>query len=120
VARFAVVAALALVSCALRSGWTVTDARTCAAGSEARVCLVAHPDQSIEAHVGGVALVPGECARAPDGARGGVVTLRVRGGTGSERRQPLLVPRGTTTAVVVVDDRRRLGFERVACDARVR
>ncbi len=64
-ALWGAIATAGLTGCAPATGWQRESARVCAADSPAVVCVQATPDRAVEFEIGGVALVPGECGRAP-------------------------------------------------------
>ncbi len=97
-----------LGGCAAREGWQRTDRRSCEEAAAPRVCVAGEPDRAAVVRVGGVALVPGECAAAPR-ARGGRVRVEVEDGrTGSIARRAVRAPRGATTRVTLTDERPRV------------
>jgi hypothetical protein len=110
-----VIAMLALGGCASRSGWSLSDARTCAPKAAPRVCVRAEPDHGHVVEFADVALLPGECAEADDDARAGLLRVRSRDRERHERGR-WLAARGGKATIVEVDADGKLTAERRSCD----
>jgi hypothetical protein len=110
-----VIAVLALTGCASRSGWSLSDARTCAPKAAPRVCVRAEPDHGHVVELADVELLPGECAEADDDARAGLLRVRSRDREKHERRRWLNTRTGNAT-IVEVDAGGKLAAERRSCD----
>jgi hypothetical protein len=106
---------LALGGCASSSGWSVSEARTCAPKASPRVCVRAEPDHGHVIEFADVALLPGECAEADDDARAGLLRVRSRDLEKHERRRWLSTRNGKAT-IVEVDADGKLAAERHSCD----
>jgi len=67
--------------CVAKTGWERSEQRLCESEGPARVCFQADPDGPLVLEVGGVRIVPGECAEAPQNPgkrdRGGRIALTV-------------------------------------------
>lgn len=83
------------------------------------MCLQAEPDQPIELRFSALALLPGECAVAPDDTRGGRLRARLFTGDGVQRRTGVAVRRDRITFVVVNDEGRVRVTSRARCNRRV-
>jgi len=88
------------LACATVSGWARSDSRVCRPDAAPRLCVAADPDRSVRVAVGGVTLLPGECATAPSAARGGRLRIDIQG---ESRRVGVPVRTGAVTVVVVHD-----------------
>jgi hypothetical protein len=110
-----VIAVVALTGCASRSGWSVSDARTCEPKAAPRVCVRAEPDHGHVVEFADVALLPGECAEADDDARAGLLRVRSRDPEKHERQRWLSTRTGKAT-IVEVDADGKLASERQRCD----
>lgn len=106
---------LALGGCASRSGWSVSESRTCAPKATPRVCVRAEPDHGHVIELADVALLPGECAEADDEARAGLLRVRSRDREQHERQRWLSTRNGKAT-IVEVDAEGKLAAERRSCD----
>lgn len=110
---------LMLGGCASRSGWSVSEARTCApkaaVEASAWVCVRVEPDHGHVIELGDVALLPGECAEADDEARGGLLRVRSRDREKHERGRWLSTRKGKVT-IVEVDADGKLAAQRQTCD----
>ncbi|MGH1343337.1 MAG: hypothetical protein ACRBN8_17385 [Nannocystales bacterium] len=62
---------------------------------------MAEPDAPLTLEVGGMVLVPGECALAPTAKRASVKAVVVDGRTGEEQRKRVGVGRGRTATLTV-------------------
>lgn len=102
--------------CASNSQWSVSEARTCAPKAAPRVCVSAGPDYGHVVEIAGVELLPGECAVAADGARGGWIRVQTRDPQRELRAAWLGVPRGKTTVMRVREDGKPRRVRRLACD----
>lgn len=113
------VGALALLSvgCAPRTGWVRID-RVCQASDSPRVCFVAEPDAPLTLEVGGMTLVPGECAQAPKAERASLKIAVVDGRTGERERKRVGAGAGRTATVTaaVTKDGLDVGVQRRRCD----
>jgi hypothetical protein len=78
--------------------------------------MSAAPDQPLEARVGDVRLLPGECVRAPDGTGGHTVRVVITDGRGEKRSRLVWAPRGRRTYLEV---RGRVKVRRQGCDQRL-
>jgi hypothetical protein len=101
--------------CASRSGWSVSEARTCAPKSTPRVCVRAEPDHGHVIELADVALLPGECVEANDDARAGLLRVRSRDREQHERGRWLSTSRGKAT-IIEVDANGKLRAKRDRCD----
>jgi hypothetical protein len=110
-----VIAVLALTGCASRSGWSVSEARTCAPKAAPRVCVRAEPDHGHVVKFADVELLPGECAEASDDARAGLLRVHSRDRQRHERARWLSTRTGKATIVEVTADG-KLGARRHSCD----
>lgn len=114
----AVVGALALLSvgCAPRTGWVRID-RVCQASDAPRVCFEAEPDAPLTLEVGGMVLVPGECAEPPETKRASLKVAVVDGRTGERHRKGVGAGRGRTARVTAAqtDDGLDVGVARERC-----
>ncbi len=102
---------LALSACAApKKGWTLEDQRACHIEQPARVCVVASPDRALEAKVGDLRLLPGECARAPEPDTKGRIAVELRFGDGKrESLRARVRPQGRSVVFIGPEgvDRRR-------------
>lgn len=108
-------AALVLSACASNTGWSVGDERTCAPKATPRVCVRAEPDHGHVVEFADVAVLPGECAEAGDGAHGGLLRVRSVDRERRERERWLGTRRGKAT-IVEVDADGKLDAQRHSCD----
>jgi hypothetical protein len=108
-------ACLVVGGCASRSGWSVSEARTCAPKATPRVCVRAEPDHGHVIELADVALLPGECAEADDDARAGLLRVRSRDREKHERQRWLSTRNGKAT-IIEVDADGKLAAERDRCD----
>lgn len=115
VALFSVLAG----ACTPARGWQRESARACAPGSPPVVCVQAEPDRAFEVRLGDLAILPGECARAPDGERGGRVRAVLVDPNGASRRIGLPVRSEKITFVVVDAEGKVKVSERSGCDRTV-
>jgi hypothetical protein len=100
------------LACAAKSGWTRGD-RVCEASDPPRICFDADPDAPLSLSVADLRLTPGECAFAPDGARGGSIRVAVEDGeTGRVDHRRVWVRRAATTHVTVDDHDTRIDRSR--------
>jgi hypothetical protein len=106
---------LAASGCASRSGWSVSEARTCAPKAAPRVCVRGEPDYGHVVELGDVELLPGECGEADEKARGGLLRVRSRDPEQHERTRWLSARTGKVT-IVEVDADGKLAAERNRCD----
>jgi hypothetical protein len=106
----------ASLSCAPRSGWQRDDARACAPGSPPIVCLHAEPDRPIELRFSGLSILPGECARAPEGAHGGSLSAEFVDREGAARKVRLGVREDRITFVTIDARGKAKVGSRHACD----
>jgi hypothetical protein len=106
---------LALGGCASRSGWSVSEARTCEPKAVPRVCVRAEPDHGHVVEFADVELLPGECAEADDDARAGLLRVRSRDREKHERQRWLSTRTGKAT-IIEVDADGKLAGERRSCD----
>lgn len=106
---------LALVAaCAPAVGWERDGARVCPSDAPAVVCVRAQPDRPVEFEVGDQALVPGECARAPE--RGGAVQVGWTDAQGVRTDRRVRAPAHRRTELVLgADDELRVAAT-VRCD----
>ncbi len=92
---------LVSIDCARDRGWVRSDRRSCSPNEPPRVCVWAAPDAPVVVNVGGVELVPGECAQASAG-NGRRVKVEVSDGRKVTRqRQAVRVRPGETLEVAV-------------------
>ena len=80
------------LGCALNTDdWSRTEQRSCGPDSASQLCFDARPDRAVELRTGGLTLLPGECAGAPDDAPARASRGRVRGEIvhGDGERRPL-------------------------------
>jgi hypothetical protein len=111
-----VIVMLASSGCASRSGWSISEARTCAPKAAPRVCVRAEPDYGHVVEFADLALLPGECGEADENARAGLLRVRSRDPEQHERRRWLSARAGKVT-IVEVDADGKLAAERDRCDA---
>ncbi len=103
-----------LAACAPAVGWERDTSRVCAEDGPAVVCLQAVPDRGVVADVGGAELVPGECARAPEGA--GALRVTWTDATGGEHDERIRVGAGRRTVVALEADGELRVIARITCD----
>lgn len=81
--------------------------------------MLTAPDRAAVVRVGGVALVPGECAASPR-VRGGLVRVAVEDGrTGAVRTKWVRVRRGAAARVAIAGDGRPRAERRERCSGQV-
>ena len=96
----------ALLGCAPTVGWVRAD-RTCAAEDPPRVCFEATPDAPLSVQVGDVRLTQGECAFAPEGARGSIRVVLTDGATGHQTSKRVRARPGQTVTLDAALERTR-------------
>jgi hypothetical protein len=106
---------LALGGCASRSGWSVSEARTCAPKAAPLVCVRAEPDYGHVVEFADLTLLPGECGEADENARAGLLRVRSRDPEKHEH-QRWLSTRGGKVMIIEVDADGKLAAERNRCD----
>ncbi|MFO7562904.1 MAG: hypothetical protein R6X02_09710 [Enhygromyxa sp.] len=108
--------AVALSGCASKTGWSVTEARTCAPRDPARVCSLTAPDYGHVLELGDVEMIPGECAVLDGAGRGGLIRVETRDPRGEGRRRWVRAPRSQATILVLERDGDVDALERRSCD----
>ncbi len=105
-------------SCASATGWQRTDSRHCQADGPPRICVDVTPDRAVVFVAGGVELVPGECAEAPEDTRGGSLRISVRdgGSPGGAAGRRVHVRRGRELHVTVAEPLKLRVADRARCE----
>jgi len=109
------IGAVIVGACAPTVGWERETSRVCPEDGPAVVCIQAVPDRGVVLEVGGAELVPGECARAPEG--GGALRVTWTDARGGEHDQRIRATRGRRTVIALEADGELRVVARIACDA---
>ncbi len=80
------------------------------------VCLSPEPDGGHEVRLGNATLVAGECARAPEGERGGSIRVTVTGPDRTTDTRWIRAPRGKMTRLQIEQGRAQVQ-SRSRCDS---
>ena len=110
------VLSLSLLACAGRSGWTVSEARSCGERASPRVCVIAEPDYGHVLELGDAVALPGECVVGEDRG-GGLLRVESRSPRDDTRARWLSVRRGKVTVVAIERDG-AFEVDRRRCDGR--
>ncbi len=108
--------AVIALGCAPKAGWRRDDRRACGPKEPAVVCVASEPDRGLAFVVGGVEVLPGECAQAPRG--GGRVRVQWTDRDGQLHARSVRAPAHRRTAVLLRPDGSLQVDARARCDAR--